>query len=339
MRLFPANKVNDIIAAIPSAVYAPVEDGAMVVFDRYAQGMKVCLEGPIASKSPKDILFPQWEDLMQFRMDGKNIELTEEERCQEDYVIFGARACDIQAIQVLDKVFLSDPLDTYYAARREHGTIVGVACSEPQKTCFCKNFGVDPAAPAADVVLWLVGDDYYCEAYTGKGRALMEKWDTQEAGPEPVDWIKGEIAKKYDVLPNAKLNLNGFDGQHLMEKFGSPKWKKLSMACLGCGACTFVCPTCQCYDIRDYDTGHGIQRYRCWDSCMYSDFTLMAHGTNRPTQLERYRQRFMHKLVYFPDNNDGMYSCVGCGRCVQKCPMNLNIVKVIKSLGEGCANA
>ena len=174
MRLFPANKVTEIIASIPTAVYAPVEDGAMVVFDRYAEGMKVCLEGPIAAKSPKDILFPQWEDLMQFRMDGKNIELTEQERCNEDYVIFGARACDIQAIQVLDKVFLSDPLDTYYAARREHGTIVGVACSQPQKTCFCKNFGVDPAAPAADVVLWLVGDDYYCEAYTDKGRGLME---------------------------------------------------------------------------------------------------------------------------------------------------------------------
>ena len=141
-------------------------------------------------------------------------------------------------------------------------------------------------------------------------------------------------SKKYESLPFAHLNLTGFDGDHLMEKFNSPKWKKLSMACLGCGSCTFACPTCQCYDIRDYDAGNGIQRYRCWDSCMYSDFTLMAHGTNRPTQLERYRQRFMHKLVYFPSNNDGMYSCVGCGRCIEKCPMNLNIVKVIKALGE-----
>ncbi|MGN0763159.1 MAG: 4Fe-4S dicluster domain-containing protein, partial [Aristaeellaceae bacterium] len=103
--------------------------------------------------------------------------------------------------------------------------------------------------------------------------------------------------------------------------------------CLGCGTCTFVCPTCQCYDIRDFDTGSGVQRYRCWDSCMYSDFTLMAHGTNRPTQLERFRQRFMHKLVYFPSNNEGLYSCVGCGRCLAKCPQGLHIVKVIKALG------
>ena len=74
-----------------------------------------------------------------------------------------------------------------------------------------------------------------------------------------------------------------------------------------------------------------IQRYRCWDSCMYSDFTMMAHGNNRNSQMQRFRQRFMHKLVYFPANNNGMYSCVGCGRCVEKCPSSLNIVKVIKA--------
>ena len=127
--------------------------------------------------------------------------------------------------------------------------------------------------------------------------------------------------------------MTGFDGDHLMEKFNDPQWADLSRACLGCGTCTFVCPTCQCYDVRDFDTGSGIQRYRCWDSCMFSDFTLMAHGTNRPTQVERFRQRFMHKLVYFPSKNDGLYSCVGCGRCLEKCPQSLNIVKIIKALG------
>ena len=67
---------------------------------------------------------------------------------------------------------------------------------------------------------------------------------------------------------------------------------------------------------------------------MYSDFTKMSAGQPRPTQLERFRQRFMHKLVYFPANNDGVYGCVGCGRCLQKCPIHMNIAKVIKTLGE-----
>ena len=115
--------------------------------------------------------------------------------------------------------------------------------------------------------------------------------------------------------------------------FNSPEWKNLSQSCLGCGTCTFVCPTCQCYDIKDFKTNTGVQRYRCWDSCMYSDFTKMSAGQPRLTQLERFRQRFMHKLVYFPTNNDGMFSCVGCGRCVSKCPISMNIVKVMKTLG------
>ena len=110
-------------------------------------------------------------------------------------------------------------------------------------------------------------------------------------------------------------------------------WDALSATCLGCGTCTFVCPTCQCYDIKDFNTGSGVIRFRCWDSCMYSDFTKMAHGNNRLTQKERFRQRFMHKLVYFPENNDGVFSCVGCGRCLAKCPISMNIVKVMKKIG------
>ncbi|MDD6883296.1 MAG: 4Fe-4S dicluster domain-containing protein [Eubacteriales bacterium] len=334
MRRFAMDQAEAIVKSIPCAVYAPVEKDALVTYERFEDGMTLRLDVTSPDKSPKDVLFPQWENLMHFRMEGKTIEITEQQRCDEDYVIFGMRACDIKAFEVLDKVFLAEPVDTYYAARRQHGTIVALACGEPVESCFCKNFGVDPANPKADVVMWLVGDEYYCQAYTGKGEALMAAWETQEADEMPVDWAKGEIEKKYDALPFAKLNLNGFDGEHLQELFDSPKWKKLSLACLGCGSCTFSCPTCQCYDIRDYDTGHGVQRYRCWDSCMYSDFTMMAGGQSRPTQLERYRQRFMHKLVYFPANNGGMYSCVGCGRCVRKCPQNLNIVKVIKALGE-----
>ena len=127
------------------------------------------------------------------------------------------------------------------------------------------------------------------------------------------------------------LSLEGWAGTKTEVKFDSPVWDELYKSCLACGTCTFVCPTCQCYDIKDYNTGKGVQRYRCWDSCMYSDFTMMAHGNNRTSQKQRYRQRFMHKLVYFPANNDGMYSCVGCGSCVDKCPASTIIVKVSKA--------
>lgn len=335
MRTFSAHQLEQLIAGMSMPVYAPVEVGNTVIYAPYEVGKKLRLDKVGTDKTPKEVFFPQWENLMHFRMEGKKIELTEEERANEDYVLFGVRACDMQAIRVLDKVFLADPVDTFYAARRAHGIIVGLACDLPGRNCFCKNFGIDPAQPDGDIVLWPAGDIYYCEAYSEKGNALLNSWVTEEADEAAVGKIKEIIGEKYDALPFAHLNLTGFDGAHLMEKFESPRWKKLAMACLGCGTCTFSCPTCQCYDIRDYDTGKGIQRYRCWDSCMYSDFTLMAHGTSRPTQLERFRQRFMHKLVYFPSRNDGLYACVGCGRCIEKCPVKMNIVKVIRALGEG----
>ena len=137
-----------------------------------------------------------------------------------------------------------------------------------------------------------------------------------------------------DKLPLKNVSTEKFSVGKTKEYFDSPAWDELSSHCLGCGTCTFVCPTCQCYDIKDFKTKTGVERFRCWDSCMYSDFTKMSAGQPRLTQMERFRQRFMHKLVYFPTNNDGMFSCVGCGRCVQKCPQMLNIVKVIKTLGE-----
>ena len=134
-------------------------------------------------------------------------------------------------------------------------------------------------------------------------------------------------------LPLASLTADKFGAGKTQEFFDAPEWKTLSESCLGCGTCTFVCPTCQCYDIKDFNTGKGVVRFRCWDSCMYSNFTKMSAGQPRLTQVERFRQRFMHKLVYYPENNDGMFGCVGCGRCLAKCPISMNIVKVMKTVG------
>ena len=250
-------------------------------------------------------------------------------------MLFGVRACDARSFEILDKVFLAEPQDQFYKARRENGVVITTACGAPEETCFCNIFGIDAANPGGDVATWIADGQLYWEPVTEKGQALTEELKElfEEADTVAVEAQKKAITDIFEQLPLAKLSLEGWNGDATKEKFDDPRWAELSEACLGCGACTFVCPTCQCYDVRDYDTGHGIQRFRCWDSCMYNDFTLMAHGTPRPTQLQRFRQRFMHKLVYFPANNDGAYSCVGCGRCVSKCPISMNIAKVIKAFG------
>ena len=316
-----------------NALYVPVNNGNQVNFANWTESAEVNLDALKTVKSPKDAFFPQSENLYTCYKDGKKITIEPEELVNQNFVVFGMKACDVKGVEVLDKVFLAEPVDTFYAARRAHGTIVAMACHEPEETCFCKVFGIDCANPVADVATWMVDGELYWKALTEKGEALTTAVDSllTDTDEAKVEEAKKAIHAIVEKLPYSNLSLEGWNGNALSEKFDSPIWEELYKPCLACGTCTFVCPTCQCYDIKDYDTGHGIKRYRCWDSCMYSDFTMMAHGNNRTSQMQRFRQRFMHKLVYFPANNDGMYSCVGCGRCVEKCPSSLNIVKVIKA--------
>ena len=289
------------------------------------------------TKSPKDFFFPQTEDLMRFKTEGKNIEVIDvREECRE-FVVFGVRACDVKSFEILDRVFLTEPRDSFYAMKREKGIIVSVACTKPSETCFCTAFGINASEPAGDVSAWKTADALYLQPNTEKGSVLIERLSSllEECTEDAVNAQKEKIAKIMDKLPLKDLSTNAFGSGKTQELFNDPAWEELSSTCLGCGTCTFVCPTCQCYDIKDFNTGNGVIRYRCWDSCMYSEFTKMAHGNNRLTQKERFRQRFMHKLVYFPENNEGMFSCVGCGRCLAKCPISMNIVKVMKKIGGG----
>ena len=286
-------------------------------------------------KSPKDFFFPQSEDLMRFKTEGKNIEIIDT-RCEvEDFVVFGVRACDVRSFDILDRVFLTEPRDSFYAMKREKGIIISTACTRPSETCFCTTFGIDAADPCGDVTTWKTSDYLYLRANTEKGSALLASLSDilEECSDDAVVDQKEKIASIMQKLPLKDLTTDSFGGGKTQELFNDPAWDELSSACLGCGTCTFVCPTCQCYDIKDFNTGTGVIRYRCWDSCMYSEFTRMAHGNNRLTQKERFRQRCMHKLVYYPENNEGLFSCVGCGRCLAKCPISMNIVKVMKKIG------
>ena len=314
-------------------LYMPLEKNGQVNYGIWTKDDKAALDALNAVKSPKDVFFPQSETLYTCYKEGKKISIDPQKLCEEPFAVFGIRACDVKGIEVLDRVFLADPVDSYYQSRREHGILISRACHEPDTTCFCKAFGIDAAEPSGDVVTWSIGEELYWKPVTEKGTAFTEslKEFFADADEKTVEAEKDAIRAITEKLPYSNLSLDYFKNTPMQEIFDSPKWEELYKPCLACGTCTFVCPTCQCYDIRDYDTGKGIRRFRCWDSCMYSDFTMMAHGNNRTSQMQRFRQRFMHKLVYFPANNNGMYSCVGCGRCVEKCPSALNIVQVIKA--------
>lgn len=327
--------LNALYAAIAAQndLFLPVKTAGQTNFGLWTEKADADMDTLKTVKSAKDIFFPQSESLYQVRKQDGKLEIQGQALQEKPFVVFGIRGCDVKGMEVLDRVFLSEPVDSYYAARRKMGTIVSLACGRPETSCFCKVFGVDCAEPAGDVVTWLVGDTLYWQAKTEKGENLTGQLSSllEAADESAVDVEKQKIRTIVEKLPYANLSLDKWGADAADKNFDSPVWETLYTPCLACGTCTFVCPTCQCYDIKDYTTSSGVQRYRCWDSCMYSDFTMMAHGNNRTSQMQRFRQRFMHKLAYFSANNDGMFSCVGCGRCVDKCPSHLNIVKVIKA--------
>ncbi len=331
------NKLNDVFKIISDSqdLFLPIKKADEVNYGKYENGVEVSLDTLKTVKSAKDFFFPQSETMMKFKLSGKNIEIDDIRKQPEPFVIFGVRGCDYKSFAILDNVFLQEPVDTFYKARREAATIVTLACGKPEISCFCSNFGIDAANPSGDVTGWLDENNLYLKANTEKGENLLSLISTvsEQTDDVKVEEIKAQTRDIIEKLPYAHLDLSRFKPENLNELFNLPDWNELSEACLGCGTCTFICPTCQCFDIRDFKTNSGVNRFRCWDSCMYSDFTQMAAANSRTTQMQRYRQRFMHKLVYYPSQYGGTYSCVGCGRCVNKCPQHLNILKVIKKIG------
>ena len=335
------DKIDSLFELIGSAqpLYLPVDNNSgKADFQRWEKGTKLseCLK---TTRSAKDFFFPKTEHMVSYELNGKEVKVVDPRKEVEDFVIFGVRACDARGFDVIDGVYLNmDPVDSYYKNRRDHGTVIVLACNEPAKTCFCPTFGIDASqtSPSGDVSCWLADGKYYFQANTDKGKKFVEnaKSVLADSADAAVEAAKKDIKAKVEAQPFAKMDLSKFQGKDMLKIFNSKIWDKVAEPCGGCGTCTYVCPTCMCFDVRDFDTGNGVRQIRCWDSCMHNDFTQMAAENPRHTQKERSRQRFMHKLMYYPMAHNDMFSCTGCGRCVENCPVNMNIVKVIKAVNE-----
>ena len=334
-----SEKINDLFKAISAKndLFIPQDTvEGKADFKKWSEGVNLSTQLKTV-RSAKDFFFPKTEHMVTYKMVGKEITVDDPRKELQDFVVFGVRACDAKSFEALDNVYLKmNPVDSYYKNRREHGIIITLACNEPAKTCFCSTYKIDAANPAGDISCWLADGKYFFQANSEKGKALLDsiKAALSDADEKAVEACKKDITAKIEKLPFAHLDLSKFQGKDMLKIFNSKIWDKVAESCLGCGTCTYVCPTCMCFDVRDFDTGKGIGQVRCWDSCMYSDFTQMAAANPRLTQVERSRQRFMHKLVYYPMAHDDMFACVGCGRCLESCPVNMNIVKVIKAISE-----
>ncbi|NTU88594.1 MAG: 4Fe-4S binding protein [Actinobacteria bacterium] len=307
-------------------VFVPKEVDGVLKFAPFKSADEMTLDIINTTLPPKDLLFPQTQKMYRYGIDADGKMYVDPSDDSAEQVVFGIRTCDMQSIVCMDDVFLTKGfVDEFYQAKRDKLLTVAIGCNKVAETCFCDSMGLDPQnSPTADIQL-LEGDDAYSVvAQTEKGEKALESWKPF-LSEGSVEVPKIECALKVDMT-GVKDKLD--------RMFDHPIWEELSAKCLACGTCTYVCPTCHCFDISQENKMKDGVRFRCWDSCMFSEYTQMAGDHNpRPTKKERLRNRFMHKLCFFEDRY-GKTLCVGCGRCVEKCPVSVDITCLIDQIGE-----
>ena len=282
--------------------------------------------------SPKAILFPQSDTIIEDSLDENDEDhhiMKPVEKDSSPRAVLGIRPCDAKAVTLVNLNFdTSEYQDPYWVKALEATTFVGLACDEPRNTCFCTSTGCGPYnEEGLDVLLIEGGDHYLAKILTDKGKALTEAagWDAPAGEAAEIETRKEAAEAKI----TSTVEMDNLKNQDLMELHGASFWEDVAFACLNCGTCTYTCPTCWCFDLQDEVHGKAGKRMKNWDSCMFPLFTVHTTGHNpRGTKTQRVRQRFMHKLKYFVDKYDKGIMCVGCGRCVNQCPVNIDIRRV-----------
>ena len=310
-------------------VFAPVKEKNSASFERTSSGNEAYLDFRNTKKPPKEFFLPQTETLFTHWIGKKDVEIVESPTVKGKRVVLGVRPCDARSFVLLDKFFSSgEHKDVYYLDKRKNTTIIGLACNHPMSTCFCTSVGGSPfGKEGMDLLLQDINDEYLIESVTERGEELIEKFPwLKDAEKADIERAK-KLSEDAETAVRSKFSVIGVS-EKLDRMFDDLFWDEVCQKCLGCGVCTFLCPTCCCFDVLDEEE----KRVRIWDSCQFSCFTLQGSGHNpHPSRRERMRQRIMHKFNYFV-KNFGESFCVGCGRCVQECPVNLDIREVVRAI-------
>jgi len=325
--------LNRLLAGLAEkgTVFAPAKDETGdAVLAALPRNEPLVLEYRNFHLPPKALFLPQNQTLIRFK-DGK---AEEPSLLGGATFLFGMRPCDARALLALDEVFLGgDQIDPYYAHQRARTTVIVLACSRAMSSCFCTSVGGGPGDGAgADVLTVGLDGDLLLRAVTARGEALLSSVADllAEVAPGAIKEAEERIRAVESQMTPAKIE----DSARLLrDAYDAPVWEAAARKCLGCGTCSFLCPTCHCFDITDEVRGGTGRRVRTWDCCAYPLFTLHASGHNpRPMPKERWRQRIMHKFRYAVENFDRLF-CVGCGRCIRNCPVSMDLRTVLKEVG------
>lgn len=306
-------------------VIAPVSSQEGVSFKVISHPNEINLEAqrkPVYP--PKSVFLPQSETL--FKYSAGDYVMPEQPARQK--ILFGTRPCDARAMGLLDTVFkTATDMDLYWAEKREKTLVISFGCATMCQTGFCDTVGSGPfGQDGSDILVTDLEDRLLFEPLTAPGEAFAKKM----LPAEETDSRKAEEIQSASLAKTREKADLGQIREKLYASFNSPIWKDISASCLGCGVCTYLCPTCFCFDIVD-EVERG-ERVRNWDTCMFRIYSQEASGHNpRPGKAERTRQRLMHKFAYWVDN-ENLSGCTGCGRCVEQCPVNLDIREMIETI-------
>jgi ferredoxin len=331
-----------------AAVYVPRRDGKAVTYRPFSPG-----DTPEFARRPeesaKHALFPRSEGLFAFHKGGdpaspdkRGLSLSEPPDPGR-IVVFGALSCDARGFLAFDPVYdgcgaRGLAKDIYYLKRRENATLVVRTCATALSTCFCHWTGGGPAsAQGADALATDLDQGMLLQAVTDKGEALLRSARLAPATPEQTASALAAQAAAAKAMP-APPALAGAPEALLAVFDKADFWRAQSAACLACGACTYLCPTCYCFNVTDESNGLAGVRLRAWDTCMSAQFTLEASGHNpRQDKAARLRNRVGHKFAYYPKLH-GRFSCCGCGRCIRSCPSSVDIRRIVLNALKENAN-
>jgi hypothetical protein len=317
-------------------VVAPVKEKDPVLFAEVEEPGEITFDYIAPVNSAKEFLFPRTENIFAYHMHAQDVHLKESANPSPKTAILGLRPCDAAAFALLDNAFSREHEDTSYLSRRENTLLLTFACSQADPFCFCTSLGLGPAhtgqpigpasAKGSDILFTpLASGGFKVEAVSERGQDLFAKirgiFEEGEAGETRV----AQVPQRFN--PSV---IKPWLDEHLEHSL----WQEISLTCLGCGVCTFLSPTCHCFDVVDEANYSGGARRKNWDSCAFGNFTLQASGLNpRPTTAERWRQRIMHKFKYHPDKFTE-FLCTGCGRCVRHCPVQMGLLETLVKISQ-----
>lgn len=341
-----AAKLSDWLVELGARfqVWAPRYEGlgktGAVVYRRFDPARPLELKRK-PTESAKQVIFPRSEALINFRRNqdpenpGKPALTLEVPEAPAPALIFGCLPCDARGFLVFDPVYdgsgtKGEKKDVYYLRRRAGTLIIAKACASVFKTCFCHWVGGSPASTeGADVLATEAEGGYLLMPVTPEGAAVLDSPLLEKAAEAQVEAAEASHRQAEAKLgPVADLSRAP---EALWEKFENKDfWSGESAHCLSCGACTYLCPTCYCFNMTDEYAGTNGTRLRSWDACMTPLFTLEASGHNpRQSKAERLKNRVGHKFSYYPRLHAARIACVGCGRCIKSCPSGVDIRRIV----------